>query len=65
MVLTDHEKQKYLGLIFDCSLSWSHHVVNVMLFIFACLPLPCYRLQIDEDALVILGVVSFVLLCDS
>ena len=23
------KKQKYLGLIFDCSLSWAHHVANV------------------------------------
>ena len=27
--LTVTEKQKYLGLIFDCGLSWTHHVVNV------------------------------------
>ena len=27
--LTVTEKQKYLGLIFDCSLSWAHHVANV------------------------------------
>ena len=27
--LTVTEKQKYLGLIFDCSLSWTHHVANV------------------------------------
>ena len=23
------EKQKYLGLIFDCNLSWAHHAANV------------------------------------
>ena len=23
------KKQKYLGLIFNCSLSWAHHVTNV------------------------------------
>ena len=27
--LTVTKKQKYLGLIFDCSLSWAHHVANV------------------------------------
>ena len=27
--LTVIEKQKYLELIFDCSLSWTHHVANV------------------------------------
>ena len=27
--LTVTEKQKYLGLIFDCNLSWTHHVANV------------------------------------
>ena len=27
--LTVTTKQKYLGLIFDCSLSWDHHVANV------------------------------------
>ena len=27
--LTATTKQKYLGLIFDCSLSWAHHVASV------------------------------------
>ena len=27
--LTVIKKQKYLGLIFDCSLSWAHHVPSV------------------------------------
>ena len=27
--LTVTTKQKYLGLIFDCSLSWAHHVAKV------------------------------------
>ena len=27
--LTVTTKQKYLGLIFDCSLSWAHHIANV------------------------------------
>ena len=27
--LTVATKQKYLGLTFDCSLSWAHHVANV------------------------------------
>ena len=28
-VLQVTEKQKYLGLIFDSTMSWTHHVVNV------------------------------------
>ena len=27
--LTVTTKQKYLGLIFDCSLSWAHHVAGL------------------------------------
>ena len=27
--LTVTEKQKYLGHIFDCNLSWTHHIANV------------------------------------
>ena len=27
--LTVTKKQKYLGIIFDCSLSWAHHVANM------------------------------------
>ena len=44
--LTVTTKQKYLGLIFDYSLSWAHHVASVcskmLLFIFAQYSLSCY-----------------------
>ena len=44
--LTVTMKQKYLGLIFDYSLSWAHHVASVCskmsLFIFAQHSLSCY-----------------------
>ena len=48
--LTVTEKLKNLGLIFDCSLSWAHHVASVCskisynLYI-ASFSSPCYRLQ--------------------
>ena len=29
VVLQVTEKQKYLGLIFDSTMSWTHHVANV------------------------------------
>ena len=29
VVLEVTEKQKYLGLIFDCTMSWTHHITNV------------------------------------
>ena len=34
--LTVTKKQNYLGLIFDCGLSWTHHVANV------CSKMSCY-----------------------
>jgi len=65
------EKQKYLGVIFDSTMSWSHHVSNVCskTSYYLCL-LRSHRHVIDNSLMKMLleslhGVVSFVLLCNS
>ena len=69
--LTVTKKQKCLALIFDYSLSWTHHVASVCSKMsYYLYLLSSYRHVIDynlmiEDAFGIPGVISFVLMYNS